>query len=437
MAGGAKRSPQGEVDVLLSSARFSAARAAASVTVTVMIAVTFVTDAQAAQPIRPVMVQRAASFHRAAPVFRTMPVQHVTPHVVMPRPTPPVYMNASRPVRVMPTFAHPQNSNNFPAVNPNLQRVNPNLPFANPSALRPNLPLNNPSTLRPNLPPSNPSALSPNLPPSNPSALSPNLPPSSPSTLGPTPPLNSSSFVQQRSGIAPQGPATLSSGTGQRIANPVLLKPVSSGLQQIRPAFPAVHLNDRFWPLLKDSKFMWIRGQRRPFVPVGLLGVVLIGGSYWYPDGYVSMEGPACTGFTPDGCQLQWRMVDFEDGGGEPQCVQYCPQAGPPPQQVATLPPPPPPLSENGACQATIYSEPNFDGNSAPTGDSQPSLSPAGWRNEISSIVVGAGTWEFFSDENFSGESMRLSPGTYPTLSAEWTKRIGSFMCVQPGPPPA
>jgi hypothetical protein len=243
--------------------------------------------------------------------------------------------------------------------------------------------------------------------------------------------------VQQRSGIAPQGPATLSSGAGQRFANPALLKPAPGGLQQIRPAFPAVHLNDRFWPLLKDSKFMWIRGQRRPFVPVGLLGVVLIGGSYWYPDGYVSMEGPACTGFTSDGCQLQWRMVDFEDGGGEPQCVQYCPQAGPPPEQVATLPPPPPPLSENGACQTTIYSEANFGGNSAPTGDSQPSLSPAGWRNEISSIVVGAGTWEFFSDENFSGESMRLSPGTYPTLSAEWTKRIGSFMCVQPGPPPA
>jgi hypothetical protein len=88
-------------------------------------------------------------------------------------------------------------------------------------------------------------------------------------------------------------------------------------------------------------------------------------------------------------------------------------------------------------CQTTIYSEPNFGGNSAPTGDIKPSLSETGWRNEISSIVVGAGTWDFFADENFAGESMRLSPGTYPTLSAEWTKRIGSFMCVQPGSPRA
>src|SRR5260370_41408448 len=149
------------------------------------------------------------------------------------------------------------------------------------------------------------------------------------------------------------------------------------------------------------------------------------------------MEGLLFYGNTPVAGKMQWPMVDFEAGGGEPQGVQYCPQAGPPPEQVATLPPPPTPPAENGACQTTIYAEPNFAGNSAPTGDSQPSLSQTGWRNEISSIVVGAGTWDFFSDENFGGESMRLTPGTYPTLSAEWTKRIGSFMCVQPGPPRA
>jgi len=387
---------------------------------TAMVAIAPVTDAQAAQPDRPVMVQHAAPFQHAAPVFHPAPVQHVAPHVVMPPATPRVYPNAGRPLEVRPTFTPPQNNNNFQAVNPSVQHVNPNLPFNNPSALRPNLPLNNPSALRPNLPPDNPSALGPNLPPHNPSAVGPNFSP------------NNQNFVQQRSGIAPQGPVTL-----KPLVNPTLLKPAPGGIQQIRPAFPAVHLHDKFWPIHKASKFIWVRGQRRLFVPVAVLGVVLIGGSYWYPDGYVSMAGPACTGYTPDGCQLQWRMVDFEDGGGEPQCVQYCPQVGPPPAQIATLPPPPPPPAEDGACQTTIYSEPNFTGNSAPTGDSQPDLSQSGWRNEISSIVVGAGTWDFFSDENFGGESMRLTPGTYPTLSAEWTKRIGSFMCVQPGPPRA
>jgi hypothetical protein len=221
---------------------------------------------------------------------------------------------------------------------------------------------------------------------------------------------------------------------------PVVLRPLPKaspvGFAQAKPAFPAALARDRFWPLHRDSHFMWLHGQRRLFTPVAALGVVLIGGSYWYPDAYVAAEGPACTGLTADGCQLQWRPVGLEDGGAEPQCVQYCPQAGPPPEQVATLPPPAP-IPDGGTCQTTIYSEPNFHGNAAPTGDSQPVLSPTGWRNEIASIVVRAGTWDFFADENYSGESLRLGPGTYPMLAPEWTRHIGSFMCVEPGLPPA
>jgi hypothetical protein len=429
--------------MLLLSARRSAASIAAATMVTAMAAIASGIDAQAAQPNRPVMqsnrpvmVQHAAPFHGAAPVFQAAPMQRVAPHVVMPPPTRPVYPNASRPVGVMPTFTQPPNNNNFQAVNPSVQHFNPSLPLNNPSALRPNLPPSNPSALAPNLQTNSPSALAPNLPP-NPSALGPNPPPNNAGGLGPNFSPANPNFVQQRSGIAPQGPAIIKLGPSQPVVNSTLLKPAPGAFQQIKPGFQAVHLHDKFWPLHKDSRFMWVHGQRRHFVPVALLGVVVIGGSYWYPDGYVSMEGPVCTGYTPDGCQLQWRMVDFEDGGGEPQCVQYCPQVGPPPEQVATLPPPPPPPAENGACQTTIYAEPNFAGNSAPTGDSQPSLSQTGWRNEISSIVVGAGTWDFFSDEDFGGESLRLPPGTYPALSAEWTKRIGSFMCVQPGPPHA
>jgi len=45
---------------------------------------------------------------------------------------------------------------------------------------------------------------------------------------------------------------------------------------------------------------------------------------------------------------------------------------------------------------------------------------------------VQSGTWEFYADENYGGASMRLAPGTYPNLAPEWTKRIGSFQCVEP-----
>jgi Beta/Gamma crystallin len=310
-----------------------------------------------------------------------------------PHPAPQVHFN--RPVT--PKFTQPQSFHavnpNFHAVNPNVQHINPNLRFNNPGGQH-----------------FNPGG--PNVHPG---------------------------LAQPAGGFPARGGNTLTAGPGKPAFSPALMKPGPGGVQQMRSAFPAVSMHNRFWPILKGPKFIWVGGYRRFFVPVGLLGVALIGGSYWYPDGYVSIAGPACTGFTPDGCQLQWRMVDFEDGGGEPQCVQYCPQAGPPPVAMAEARalPPPPPLVPNGACQLTIFADPNFAGLSAPTGDNQAALSQTGWRNEISSIQVQSGTWDFFSGEDFSGESMRLQAGPYPTLAPEWNKRIGSFMCVQPGAPGA
>ena len=43
-----------------------------------------------------------------------------------------------------------------------------------------------------------------------------------------------------------------------------------------------------------------------------------------------------------------------------------------------------------------------------------------------------SGTWDFFTDEDFGGETVRMGPGPYPDLGPDWTKKIGSFMCVQP-----
>ena len=400
--------------------------------------------ASAAQPGRPVMAQRAAPFHMAQhaapfrhpapPVFRPVPMQHA----------PAAGGGFSRPAFTPPPGGGIHTVNPGLPVNPGLHHVNPGLPFNNPSALRPNLPLNNPSALRPNLPLNNPSALRPNFPLNSqgtaheqglPGTGLPSNGPGTPSPLLATPnPGQSGSPVPSPGGAAP--------ATGQAlVSHPVvvkpLLKPPPGGFPQTRPAFSVVQRNDRFFPLHKDHKAIFFHGQRRVFVSATLLGVILLGDTYWDPEGYVSADGPACTGYTAEGCQLEWRMVDFEDGGDAPQCVQYCPRAtAAPPEQVATLPPPPP-LTPGGECQTTIYSEPNFGGNSAPTGDSQPILSTTGWRNEIASIVVAAGTWDFFADENYGGESLRLTPGIYQILAPEWTRHIGSFMCVEPGSPPA
>jgi len=167
------------------------------------------------------------------------------------------------------------------------------------------------------------------------------------------------------------------------------------------------------------------------FVPFTALGVVLIGGAYYYPDAYVGFARPYCSGLTPDGCQLNWQQVNFEDGGSDWQCVQYCqrPNAIPPPQAVALAPPPPAP---QGSCEVTIFSEGNFAGTGVTTGEEQPQLSQSGWQNQIASVEVKSGTWDFFTDENFTGATMRLPPGPYQDLGPEWTRKIGSFMCIQP-----
>jgi hypothetical protein len=200
-----------------------------------------------------------------------------------------------------------------------------------------------------------------------------------------------------------------------------------------RPAVAGLSLNNRVWPVWRGGqRRIWWGSRWRTFLPYTALGAVAIGGAYYWADGYVTIRRPYCTGVTPDGCRLNWQEVAFEGGGSEYQCVQYCRRPGqPPPTDAAalsTLPPAP-----AGRCELTIYSEPSFGGESAPTGEDQPHLGELGWKDQIVSIDVKAGKWDFFTDDDYQGENMRLPPGAYPQLDQQWTKRIGSFMCVQGG----
>ena len=193
--------------------------------------------------------------------------------------------------------------------------------------------------------------------------------------------------------------------------------------------------NNKIVPIWKGPKKIWVGGHWKVFIPFSALSVVLVGGSYYWPDGYLTVGEPYCVGVTPDGCRLNWQMVNFADGGGAYQCVQFCPRPNaPPPAQAASLVPPPP-MPPNGACEITVYAEPNLAGQDATTGDEQPALSQTGWQNAIASIEVKSGVWDFFSDENFSGENMRLRPGTYKDLGPEWTRKINSFNCVMTAAP--
>jgi hypothetical protein len=185
------------------------------------------------------------------------------------------------------------------------------------------------------------------------------------------------------------------------------------------------------WPAWRVGHRIWWGGGWRTFLPLTALGVVALGGAYYWPDAYLGVARPYCEGITPDGCRLNWQMVAFEGGGEDWQCVQYCRRAdaAPPPRTVALVAPPPAP--QGGSCEVSIYSDPNFGGTNATATDEQPNLGETGWQDQISSVQVKTGTWDFFAQPQFTGEVMRLAPGSYADLGPTWTKHSGSFMCVQ------
>jgi hypothetical protein len=214
--------------------------------------------------------------------------------------------------------------------------------------------------------------------------------------------------------------------------------PAKGTLAHKTSTFPTIKLANRVAPIWKKGpKRIWVGGRWKIFVAFTAIPAVRIGSGYFWPEAYVNVGRPYCTGETPDGCHLNWQPVNFEDGGRALQCVQYCPRpnAAPPPQAVALAPPPAAPAA--GACEVTVYSEPNFTGQDATTGEEQPALSQTGWQDQIVSVQVKSGVWDFFSEENYVGDNMRLRPGSYKELGPDWAKKINSFMCVMNAAPGA
>jgi hypothetical protein len=186
------------------------------------------------------------------------------------------------------------------------------------------------------------------------------------------------------------------------------------------------------YAVYRGPRRFWSGGVWRTLVGLSALGVVYYGTTSYYPYGYVAAARPYCGGTDEDGCTLTWRDVPTEDGGALAQCVQYCPQ-GVVPRPVAMVgpaPQPPAPTGNEDGCEVKGFSEPNLQGESFVTGDSYPTMDE--WKQQVASIQVIAGTWDFFTDDNYGGETIRLTPGEYRTLGENWTHQISSFMCVEP-----
>jgi len=84
-----------------------------------------------------------------------------------------------------------------------------------------------------------------------------------------------------------------------------------------------------------------------------------------------------------------------------------------------------------------IFVDSNFSGTSS--GVLAQGYSSIGdfWNDQISSIKVYDGTWEFFEHANFQGRSFQLTPGEYAWVTSEWNDLVSSFKQVEPGTPTA
>lgn len=82
-----------------------------------------------------------------------------------------------------------------------------------------------------------------------------------------------------------------------------------------------------------------------------------------------------------------------------------------------------------------IFVDSNFSGATSGVLDQDYSSIGDFWNDQISSIKVYSGTWEFFEHGNFQGRSFRLTPGKYSWVTNEWNDLISSFKQVEGTPP--
>ena len=82
-------------------------------------------------------------------------------------------------------------------------------------------------------------------------------------------------------------------------------------------------------------------------------------------------------------------------------------------------------------CRVQLYEDTHFKGARWSTTNGWAAV---GWEfnDQISSIKVKSGVWQFFKDANFQQQIETLFPGSYPQLTPTSANAISSFRCVRP-----
>ncbi|MBV8888061.1 MAG: peptidase inhibitor family I36 protein [Alphaproteobacteria bacterium] len=87
--------------------------------------------------------------------------------------------------------------------------------------------------------------------------------------------------------------------------------------------------------------------------------------------------------------------------------------------------------AQTGGCDVVVYWDINYGGESWRTQHDAQFVGQH-WNDQISSIRVLSGVWDFYWDINYGGEVMRLGPGNYAYVGDHWNDQISSFRCEQP-----
>ncbi len=87
--------------------------------------------------------------------------------------------------------------------------------------------------------------------------------------------------------------------------------------------------------------------------------------------------------------------------------------------------------ADAGGCRVRVFWDANYGGESFATNHDVPWIGDH-WNDQISSIRVISGVWDFYWDTNYGGERLHLHPGNYAYVGDHWNDQISSFRCVHP-----
>jgi Beta/Gamma crystallin len=201
-----------------------------------------------------------------------------------------------------------------------------------------------------------------------------------------------------------------------------------SKIGKLAPPIFIGKIKGRNYSLIRGPRFIFRNGILRRLALMAAIPPLLYAGEEYAPYGYVALPRPVCEGITDDGCRLSWESVPVDGGPDEVQCVQFCPRNYVP-RPVAAVAEPLPAVQAGPGCELVVYPETNFAEPSWAVNADQPDLGD--WDKRISSVRVVSGTWDFFTEKNFGGETIRISKGEQADLGPDWKDQISSLMCTQ------